>query len=70
MSIGEQISNVGSEVSRVIRWKNRGNEKRKEGFCLKAIEYLNLSIEDSKNIHRVSELNKCNRRVEGLFFGR
>mgnify|MGYP006957495348 CR=1 FL=1 len=33
MSIGVQISNVGSEVHRAIRWKNRGDEQKKTVFA-------------------------------------
>lgn len=44
MPVSVQISNIGSEVSRAINWKNKGNDKRKIGFCEKAIEYLELSI--------------------------
>ena len=69
MSIGEQISNVGSEVSRAIQWQNKGNEKRKVGFCMKAIEFLKLSMEDPKNIHRVSELRNCIDELKDYFLG-
>ena len=59
MPVSMQISNIGSEVSRAINWKNKGNEKRKIGFCNKAIEFLELSIEDPKNKHRVGEFSFC-----------
>ena len=69
MSIQEQISNVGSEVGRAINWKNKGNEKRKEGFCFKAIDYLQLTIEDPKNYHRIGELIFCIRELQDYFLG-
>ena len=69
MPVGMQISNVGSEVSRAINWKNRGNEKRKVGFCNKAIEFLQLSIEDPKNIHRIGELSFCIEELKDYFLG-
>ncbi len=69
MPIGMQISNIGSEVSRAINWKNKGNEKRERGFCEKAIEFLRLSIEDPKNIHRAGELSFCIEELEDYFFG-
>ncbi|MCI9032641.1 MAG: hypothetical protein HFJ08_01035 [Lachnospiraceae bacterium] len=37
MPIGEQISNVGSEVHRAIRWKKKGDKQKKINFCKKAI---------------------------------
>lgn len=69
MPVSMQISNVGSEVSRAINWKNRGNEKRKVGFCNKAIEFLLLSIEDPKNIHRIGELSFCIEELRDYFLG-
>ena len=52
MPIGVQISNVGSEVHRALRWKNKGDEQKKNSFCIKAIEFLKLMKEDPKNQHR------------------
>ena len=69
MSVQTQISNIGSEVNRAINWKNKGNDKRKEGFCLKAIDYLQLSIEDPKNSHRIGELLFCVRELKDYFLG-
>ena len=42
MPIGVQISNVGSEVHRAINWKNRGDVQKRNSFCMKAIEFLEL----------------------------
>lgn len=69
MPIEMQISNIGSEVNRAINWKNKGDNKKKEGFCLKAIDYLSLSIEDVKNSHRVQELLFCIRELQDYFLG-
>ena len=69
MPVSMQISNIGSEVSRAINWKNKGNEKRKIGFCEKAIEFLQLSIEDPKNIHRIGEFSFCIEELKDYFMG-
>ena len=69
MPVTMQISNIGSEVSRAINWKNKGNEKRKIGFCEKAIEFLQLSIEDPKNKHRVGEFSFCIEELKDYFLG-
>lgn len=50
-----QISNIGSEVLRAIRWKNKGDRQKAVNFCNKAIEFWQLSLEDPKNAHRRSE---------------
>lgn len=69
MPIDAQISNIGSEVSRAINWKNKDNEKRKIGFCNKAIDFLYLSMEDPKNRHRVGELAFCVEELRDYFLG-
>lgn len=69
MPIELQISNIGSEVSRAILWKNRGNSERSAAFCRKAIELLYLSIQDSKNAHRKGELSFCIDELTDYFLG-
>lgn len=69
MPIGMQIANVGSEVHRAIRWKNKGDEQKKIGFCKKAIEFLELIKTDPKNEHRKQELDFCIEELQDYFFG-
>lgn len=69
MSVEKQISNIGSEVNRAIQWKNKGNDKRKEGFCAKAIEFLSLSLQDPKNAKRKTELSFCIEELIDYFYG-
>ncbi len=56
MSIGQQIANVGSEVARAIRHKNKGNKEGAEEYCIHAVEMLGYSKLDPKNINRRKEL--------------
>ena len=44
MPIGTQISNVGSEVQRALRWRKAGNRQREIAFCEKAKLDHNLLI--------------------------
>lgn len=69
MPVSMQISNIGSEVARAIRWKNKNNEDRKIEFCKKAIEFLQLSISDPKNVHRVHEFESCIEELRDYFMG-
>lgn len=69
MSFEVQISNVGSEVHRAIRWKNRGKEKGKIEFCQKAIEFLNVMKEDPKNEQRKEEIDFRITELEDYFLG-
>ena len=69
MPISQQISNVGSEVNRALRWKISGNLQRAESFCSKAIQFLSLSLNDPKNVHRKGELTFCIEELQDYFFG-
>ncbi|MDE7313667.1 MAG: hypothetical protein K2N87_18925 [Eubacterium sp.] len=69
MPIGMQIANIGSEVHRAIRWKNKGDEQKKIGFCNKAIEFLELIKTDPKNEHRKQELDFCIEELQDYFLG-
>lgn len=69
MPLGVQISNVGSEVHRAIRWKNRGDEQKKISFCTKAIEFLELMKTDPKNQHRKNEFDCCIDELKDYFLG-
>ena len=57
MPIGKQMYNIGSEVGRAIKWKNKDNEQRKLNFTIKAIELFGLTKMDTKNSKRFEELN-------------
>jgi len=69
MSVGMQISNVGSEVARAIRYKNKGDDQKKINFCNKAIEFLELIEKDPKNQHRKNEFDFCIEELKDYFLG-
>ncbi len=69
MPIGVQISNVGSEVHRAIRWKKKGDIQKKNSFCKKAIEFLEVMKMDPKNKCRKGELECCIDELRDYFLG-
>ncbi|MCI8522403.1 MAG: hypothetical protein HFI62_04270 [Lachnospiraceae bacterium] len=69
MGIGEQISNIGSEVNRAIKYKNRNEEDKKRRFYEKAVELLNLTCADPKNKFRLGELQFCIEELTDFFVG-
>lgn len=69
MGIGEQISNVGSEVNRAIKYKNRNEEDKMRRFYKKAVELLELTCEDPKNQFRLGELKFCIEELTDYFVG-
>ena len=48
MPVTEQISNIGSEVARALRYKKKGDFQKARNFANKAIEFWLLSEEDPK----------------------
>ena len=69
MPVTRQISNIGSEVARAIRWKNKGDYQKARNFCNKAIEFWLLTEEDPKNRHRVGEFNNAVGELRDFFLG-
>ena len=69
MPVGVQISNIGSEVMRASRWKNRNDLQKMMSFYNKAIELIRLSESDPKNVHRRAELCACEEELADYFLG-
>lgn len=69
MPVSMQISNVGSEVARAIRYKNKGEQQKAENFCNKAIEFLKIIEADPKNKHRKGEFDFCIEELNDYFLG-
>ncbi len=69
MTIQEQISNIGSEVLRADRWKQKGNKERMRSYYDTAISFLCLSIKDPKNAAGKNELNLCIDELADYFIG-
>jgi hypothetical protein len=55
MSILEQMANIGSEVSRAISWRERNAEYSRNALY-RALELIDLTVEDAKNIGRLREI--------------
>jgi hypothetical protein len=66
-SLVEQMANIGSEVERAMKWKNRGNT---EYFLLafeRALELVDLTVEDEKNRHRLREVLRMREALADYF---
>jgi len=58
MPFFEQMSNIGSEVERTIKWKAKGNKEYSRMAFERSLELLELTIADSKNMKRLRELTR------------
>lgn len=63
----EQMANVGSEVERAIKWKNKGNKEYSEMAFYRALELLDLTIADPKNILRLKEIVRVREALADYF---
>ena len=69
MPVSEQMLNVGSEVHRAIRWKNRHDSGKAANFCSKAVEFLRIMQTDPKNSGRIGEFEEGIFELQDYFTG-
>jgi hypothetical protein len=67
MTFLEQMANVGSEVERTIKWKEKNNPAFSRRAFERTLELLDLTISDEKNRKRLRELVRI-REVLADFF--
>jgi hypothetical protein len=63
MSLAEQLGNVGSEVSRAIRWSAR-NPALAQGALHRALELIDLTLDDPRQRQSVARLREIARARE------
>ncbi len=51
-SFAEQMANVGSEVERAIKWKNKNKPERSQLAFFRALELMDFTITDKININQ------------------
>ena len=70
LSLFEQLGNVGSEVSRAIRWRSRNPERARAAFY-RALELLDLTLADPRHSRpRLREIARTREVVVDFFDGR
>ena len=58
MPLVEQLAHVGSEVGRIVRWKEKNPQDCEKAF-LRALELLDLTIQDPRWKGRRKELTRA-----------
>ena len=58
MPFFQQMSNIGSEIERTIKWKEKGNKEYSQMAFERSLELLELTIADRKNVKRLKELTR------------
>jgi len=67
MPFFEQMANVGSEVERTIRWKQKENREYSQMAFERALELLDFTISDEKNGKRLKELMRLRETLADYF---
>lgn len=56
LSFFEQMANIGSDVERAIKWKNKNNAQYSRMSFERALELIDLTVENEKNRNHLKEL--------------
>ena len=70
LSFAEQMANIGSEVERSIKWKEKNDKNRFENAFERMLELIDLTLADKKNTGRLKEVARVREAlVDFLLYG-
>lgn len=67
LTLVEQMANIGSEVIRAIKWRNRKNVRYSRLAFERALELLDLTLQDPKNRKRLKEIARTREALVDYF---
>jgi hypothetical protein len=65
----QQMANIGSEVERALNWQDKGNRIYCQKAFERALELLNLTIENQTIPSHLKELTRLREAIIDYFFG-
>ena len=68
-SLAEQMSNIGAEVGRTIKWKKKGNNEMSTNALYRALELLDITVDDVKNKNSLKEILRVREGLIDFFMG-
>ncbi|MGA2091197.1 MAG: hypothetical protein ABSH12_07055 [Endomicrobiales bacterium] len=68
-SLVEQMANIGSEVGRALNWKTKNNVLYSQKAFERALELLDLTLDDAKNADRLKEVARVREALVDYFAG-
>lgn len=68
-SIFEQMANIGSEVERTIKWREKDKDYSRLALE-RCLELIDLTVTDPKNKNRLKEILRCREALADYFIGR
>ena len=69
LSFIEQMANVGGEVERSLNWRAKNNTAYCQQAFERALELIDLTLEDKKNVNRLKELARLREAIVDFFAG-
>ena len=69
LTLVAQMANIGSEAIRAVNWKNKNNTEYSDLALYRALELLNLTKSDKKNILRLKEVTRIYELLVDFFKG-
>jgi predicted mannosyl-3-phosphoglycerate phosphatase (HAD superfamily) len=69
MPFVEQMANIGSEVERALNWKARNNAAYCQQAFERALELIDLTLDDVRNHYRFKELARVREAIVDYFSG-
>jgi hypothetical protein len=65
----EQMANIGGEVERALNWKAKNNPDYCRKAFVRALELLDLTLDDRRNTTRLRELARVREALADYFAG-
>ncbi len=56
LSLVEQLANIGADIERCIKWKQKGKLNQSQLAFERALDLIYLTVEDPKNRNRLKEV--------------
>ncbi len=69
LSFAEQMANIGGEVERALNWSERGNCDYSTRAYWRALELLDMTVDDPANRRRLRELTRTREALVDFFDG-
>jgi hypothetical protein len=69
LSLAEQMANIGSEVGRAIRWRQKGNAELAQRAAFRALELLDLSLGAGHSYPRLKEIARVRETLVDYLLG-
>jgi hypothetical protein len=68
LSLCEQLGNIGSEISRAIKWKNKNHELY-ENAVFRALELIDITLMDKRWTYRLKEITRLREMIGDAYSG-